>query len=247
MNKRNQSTTASYPPWEMARNVAEKKLMAWPGAQTAFNRLTRRGIGREHLLDGLIFMQIARRTDNHPSTVRRNRAIIRGAPEGMTWGQFSRFLQQLQKMATTVDTVNRSPYYNPSAWFYRPPATKQGGGRDLVAEFKTARANAGRLDADYFLQLPARLREYAIFLQLIAEKVSEQLRTTRQKAATSWLKHRDELAAYVHTHCKGQKCMDDIAVLISAALGNEEEVDPETLRKQVYRKKRSPHSIKRLF
>src|SRR6266851_6843072 len=205
MTKGNQSATASYPPWDMMRNAAEKTLMAYPGAQTALNRLTRRGIGREQLLDGLILMQIAKRMDTHPPTARGNRTTRRGTPEGMTWGQFSRFPEQLQKMATTIDTVNRSQYYNPSAWFYRPSIPKQSSGRDLVAELKTARANAGRIEADYFLQLPARLREYATFLQLIANKVRQGLRATQTNRTPGWLKHRDELATYVRTHGKGQK------------------------------------------
>src|ERR1700681_3228754 len=94
ITNRNQSVTASYPSWDMMRNAAEKKLVAYPGAKMAFDGLTRRGIGREQLLDGLILMQIAKLMDTHPSIVRRNGTILRAAPEGMSWGQFSRFSLQ---------------------------------------------------------------------------------------------------------------------------------------------------------
>jgi hypothetical protein len=129
MTKGNQSATASYPPWDIMRNATEKALRANPRAQTALNRLTTRGIGREQLLDGLILMQIAKRMETHPPTARGSRTTQRGTPQGMTWGQFSRLSEQLQKMATAVDTVNRSPYYNPSTWFYRPCIPRQSSGR----------------------------------------------------------------------------------------------------------------------
>jgi len=54
--------------WDMYRNAAEKKITEYPGASTAFERLTNSGIKKDMLLDGLMTVGFGTHSRQNRST-----------------------------------------------------------------------------------------------------------------------------------------------------------------------------------